>query len=101
MLRANRTLRRSARNFSFRIWPVFIRYANVLRWSSNDNRNGGCTFAEIAMDFEIVIGMAIDDLRGNGLTTWATKAEIMKTMFRLAKRYHARYSILVIHKRVK
>ena len=65
---------------------MFVRYANNHRWSHNDNRNGGCTFAEIAIDFEVVSGLAIDDLRGNGLTTWANKAEIMKTMFRLAKK---------------
>ena len=53
------------------------------------------------IDFEIVTGMDIQDTNGNGTTTWTKKAEILKSMFKIAQRYHSRYDMPKIHKKVK
>ena len=79
--RSRRTIKAAAHNFSYKLWPIFTRYINALKWDDDYQRHDGCTFAELVIDFEVVSGMDIQDLKGNGTTTWAKKAEVLKIMF--------------------
>jgi hypothetical protein len=87
--RGGRLLFRKGSNHGFplELWKPYLKYLNVLLWPPEEEQHGGAqtvlSFAEMALDFELFIGLRI---QGSN-TTWSRKAAIIATMWRCVQKY--------------
>ena len=87
--RGGRLLFRKGSNHGFplELWKPYLKYLNVLLWPPEEEQLGGAqtvlSFAEMALDFELFIGLRI---KGSN-TTWSRKAAIIATMWRCVQKY--------------
>ena len=88
-----RTIEQAA-SFPFHYWSTFIKYVNVLMWANNDeDQRGGCSFAELAIDYELTTGQRIANKRSGDDTTWAEKASIMRLMCKMASKVYGKWNM--------
>ena len=85
-----RPLLTNENKFSAHLWPVFARYIHNLVWEDSAISRG-CTFAEMAIDFETTTGLNICCKVMGNKTTWAKKAEVMRIMMKHCSNFHSKY----------
>ena len=86
----------------FEFWGSFIKYVDFIMWNKDDNaQKGGISFAELALDFEVVSGSRIWCKQFPQDCPWGKKAEIMRLMFKTACLYHSKYRLPGFSKKVK
>ena len=71
-------------------WEPFLKYCRLLMWADVEackEFNWKVSFAELALDYELVTAQKLEDPGDAHNTTWGRKAEIMNLMFKLLFKY--------------
>lgn len=94
--------RLSKKVFPHYLWPPFVTYMKNVLWYNDDVdsvEHRGCTYAELAIDYEIATGMNICKHACDASTTWTAKASLFACMLKEFLRHNTHYRNIVTDRR--